>query len=122
MTDRLAVTNLGIFAHHGVFEGEKEIGQRFFVDVTVFLDIREAAHNRALSKTIDYARLAEVVTAAFLERREQLLETVIERVAERVLGEFSLTEEVEITIRKPSVPIDAILDHVSITIRRRRHG
>ncbi|GGE36809.1 7,8-dihydroneopterin aldolase [Agaricicola taiwanensis] len=120
MTDRLAITNLAIFAHHGVYGGENEIGQRFFIDVAVDTDIREAARTRSLAKTIDYARLAEVITQAFLEKNEQLLETVIERIATRVLETFDLARAVEVTIRKPSVPIDAIVDHVSITIRRSR--
>lgn len=122
MTDRLSITNLAIFAHHGVYGGENEIGQRFFIDVSVDTDTREAARTRNLSRTIDYAKLAEVVSAAFLEKNEQLLETVIERIATRVLDRFDLAQAVDVTIRKPSVPIDAIVDHVAISIRRSRDG
>jgi dihydroneopterin aldolase len=120
MTDRLSITNLAVFAHHGVYGGENEIGQRFYIDVCVDTDTREAARSRSLAKTIDYARLADVVSKAFVEKNEQLLETVIERIASRVLASFDLASAVEVTIRKPSVPIDAILDHVSIFIRRSR--
>jgi dihydroneopterin aldolase len=33
--DRIAVRNLALFAYHGVFEGEREIGQRFYLVVVV---------------------------------------------------------------------------------------
>jgi len=120
--DRIAVRNLALFAYHGVFEGEQEIGQRFYLDVIVEADLRPAAASDAVDRTIDYAALVNVVSEAFGEKRQKLLETLAERVAERVFESFAMAQAVEVTIRKPSAPIEAVFDHVEIQIRRVRHG
>lgn len=120
--DRIAIRNLALFAYHGVFEGEQEIGQRFYLDVVVEADLQPAAASDAVDRTIDYAALVNVVSETFGEKRQKLLETLAERVAHRVFETFAMAQAVEVTIRKPSAPIEAVFDHVEIQIRRVRHG
>lgn len=120
--DRIAIRNLALFAYHGVFEGEQEIGQRFYLDVVVEADLQPAAASDAVDRTIDYAALVNVVSEAFGEKRQKLLETLAERVANRIFATFAMAQAVEVTIRKPSAPIEAVFDHVEIQIRRVRHG
>jgi len=90
--------------------------------VVVEADLRPAAASDAVDRTIDYAALVNVVSEAFGEKRQKLLETLAERVAERVFSTFAMAQAVEVTIRKPSAPIEAVFDHVEIQIRRVRHG
>jgi dihydroneopterin aldolase len=120
--DRIAVRNLALFAYHGVFEGEAEIGQRFYLDVVVEADLAPASRSDAVDKTVDYAALVEVVSEAFAEKRQKLLETLAERVAARIFERFSIVSAAEVTIRKPSAPIEAVFDCVEIQIRRQRNG
>ena len=104
--DRIAVRNLALFAYHGVFEGEQEIGQRFYLDVIVEADLEPASSADAVDKTVDYAALVKIVSEAFTEKRQKL---------------FDIVQAVEITIRKPSAPIEAVFDCVEIQIRRTRN-
>jgi dihydroneopterin aldolase len=120
--DRIAVRNLALFAYHGVFEGEREIGQRFYLDVVVEADLGPAASSDSVDKTVDYAALVDIVSRAFSEKRQKLLETLATRVAERVFEHFPIVLAVEVTIRKPSAPIEAVFDSVEIQIRRSRNG
>lgn len=120
--DRITVRNLALFAYHGVFEGEREIGQRFYLDVVVEADLEPASSADAVDSTVDYAQLVKVVSDAFTEKRQKLLETLAERVARRVFERFAIVEAVEVTIRKPSAPIEAVFDCVEIQIRRTRNG
>lgn len=122
LADRIAVRNLCLFAYHGVFEGEQEIGQRFYLDVVVEADLKPAAASDAVEHTVDYAGLVKVVSDAFTEKRQKLLETLAERVAVRIFEQFPIVEAAEISIRKPSAPIEAVFDFVEIQIRRQRHG
>jgi dihydroneopterin aldolase len=120
--DRIAVRNLALFAYHGVFEGEQEIGQRFYLDVVVEADLVPASTTDAVDKTVDYAALVKVVSDAFTEKRQKLLETLAARVTKRVFESFPIVSAVEVTIRKPSAPIEAVFDCVEIQIRRSRNG
>jgi 7,8-dihydroneopterin aldolase/epimerase/oxygenase len=120
--DRITVRNLALFTNHGVFAAEAELGQRFFLDVTVETDFSEASATDDVSKTVSYADLVKVVSAAFTEERHKLLESLAERIARQIFAAFPRVGAAEITIRKPSAPIAAIFDTVEISIRRSRDG
>ena len=53
--DRLTLTGLRAFGHHGVFEHEKADGQEFVIDVTVWLDSRAAAASDDLPRPLTTA-------------------------------------------------------------------
>jgi 7,8-dihydroneopterin aldolase/epimerase/oxygenase len=117
--DRLTLTGLRAFGHHGVFEHERLDGQEFVVDVTVWLDVSEAAAGDELTATINYGDLAERIVADVESEPVLLIETVAERIAALVL-EHPRAESVEVTLHKPSAPITVPFEDVSITILRTR--
>lgn len=117
--DRLTLTGLKAFAHHGVFEHERADGQEFAIDVTVELDSRSAAATDDLDQTINYGTLAEQIVARVESDPVDLIETVAERIAALVL-EQPRALSVEVILHKPSAPITVPFDDVSITIVRER--
>lgn len=117
--DRIELTGLRAFAHHGVLDHERVDGQEFVVDVTVELDVRSAAEADALAQTVDYGELAAEVVAAVERDPADLIETVAERVA-RVALTRPRAERVRVTVHKPSAPIEVPFDDVAVTIERAR--
>lgn len=117
--DRLALTGLRAFGHHGVFQHERTDGQEFIIDLTVWLDVRAAASADDLAATIHYGELAERVVAAVESDPVDLIETVAERVAGIALS-YPSARRVDVTIHKPSAPITVPFADVSITISRDR--
>jgi dihydroneopterin aldolase len=120
MSDRIAIRGLALFAHHGALEGERAIGQRFFLDIAIETDFARAAATGAVEDTIDYGAVVEVATAAFMERPEALIETLAVRVAERILAHFPRAAAAEVTVRKPGAPVAAIFDWAEVSTRRTR--
>lgn len=116
--DRITLTGLEVFAHHGVFEFERERGQRFLVDAELTVDLRGAAERDELHRTVHYGELSEAILAAVQRDPVDLIETVAERVAGVALG-FPGVAEARITIHKPDAPIDAEFSDVSVTVVRR---
>jgi len=116
--DRISLTGLEVFAHHGVHDFEREHGQRFLIDVEVALDLRPAAAGDALERTVHYGELAERVVAAVQRDPVDLIETVAERVAGVALG-FPGVDEARVTVHKPDAPIEASFSDVSVTVLRR---
>jgi dihydroneopterin aldolase len=116
--DKIRLANIVFYAHHGYYEAERELGQRFEMDIEVDCDLSIAAQDDDLKKTIDYRRIYEIAQMAFENNKFKLLETVAERIAEQIL-EAKEAREVLIRVRKPHVPIKGFLDHVEIEIRRR---
>lgn len=116
MTDEIRLRGLRAFAHHGVFDHERENGQEFIID----LDVRVPLGNLAddIGKTINYGTLAEDVVAAVVGEPVDLIETVAERIAAVVLGLGA--ESVRVELHKPSAPITVPFDDVSVVIERAR--
>ena len=115
--DRITLTGLEVFAHHGVFDFERERGQRFFIDADVRVDLRPAAAGDALAQTVHYGELADAIVAAVERDPVDLIETVAERVAAVTLA-FAGVLEAAITVHKPDAPIAHPFRDVSVTVVR----
>lgn len=118
--DRIALTGLEVFAHHGVFESEKQQGQLFVIDAEIALDLSTAGHGDTLADTVNYADLATALTHAASREPVDLIETLAERLAAVALG-FTGVSWASITVHKPQAPIDAVFSDVSVSITRSRH-
>ena len=117
--DSITLTGLRASAFHGAFDHERENGQEFVVDVTVWIDLVDAASTDDLRRTINYGVLAEEVVAAVERDPVDLIETVAERVAAVVL-EHRAARSVRVTLHKPSAPIAVPFADVAVTITRHR--
>jgi len=121
VTDRITLTGLAVFGHHGVFEHEKRDGQDFLVDITLWLDLSEAVATDDLVRTVHYGELAELAALIVAGPARDLIEAVAGEIAERVMTAFPV-HAVEVTIHKPSAPIPLTFADVSVTIRRSVRG
>ena len=119
MTDELAITGLECFAHHGVFDFEKREGQVFVVDLVLGIDTRAAAASDDLEQTVNYGTLALDVKAAVERDPVDLIETVVQRIADVCLLDGRV-EWTRVTLHKPDAPIDATYSDVALTITRTR--
>lgn len=117
--DSITLTGLRVHANHGVFDFERENGQVFVIDVTVWLDTAPAAYSDELARTVHYGELADELVAAVTRDPVDLLETLAERLA-RVALSHEPVSATEITVHKPDAPIDADFADVSVRIIRRR--
>jgi len=117
--DRITLTGLRAFAHHGLFEHERRDGQEFVIDVTVHLPLNPAASSDDIANTVHYGVLAEEVVAAVEGEPVDLIETVAERVAQVALAHLAV-QLVTVTVHKPGAPITVPFADVAVTITRSR--
>jgi dihydroneopterin aldolase len=120
MSDRIVLKGLQVFARHGVLPEEKKLGQRFAVDVTVFLNLRAAGQSDDYNRTVCYDTLTRLVLEAVTAKRFYLIEAAAESVAQALLAAFPAIERVVVEVRKPAAAIDAVFDHVGVVIDRSR--
>ena len=116
--DKISLVDLEIFAHHGVFDFEKENGQTFIVSCECLLDTHEAGTSATLDASLDYGALAHRLTALFQEETFDLIEAAAEHCAGALLHEFSLIRSLTLTIKKPSAPVNLPLAYPAVTITR----
>ena len=121
ISDRITLRGLEVFAHHGVQAEERQIGQRFIVDLDLLLDLAQAGATDDLADTVDYGTLAERVVAIVAEERWNLIERVAQRVADTAF-EFVAVREVVVTVHKPEAPLLLAFGDVAVTIHRGRNA
>ena len=118
-SDRVALRGLRARGRHGCLPAERELGQEFVVDVVLGLDMRPAAAQDDLSRTVDYGTLAGRLVSLIEGPPVNLIETLAERLAADCLDHENV-EEVEVTVHKPSAPIPYPFADVTVTIHRSR--
>lgn len=107
------------YGRHGVLPQERELGQRFIVDVEIFLDLTTAGRSDDLSRTINYAKVFRLVEEIVTGSPRQLLEAVAEDIAAAILERFSVAEVV-VGVKKPAVPLPGHLEYAAVEIKRAR--
>ncbi|AWB85144.1 dihydroneopterin aldolase [Corynebacterium liangguodongii] len=120
MADRIAITGLKVYAHHGVLAHETEYGQAFSIDIVCWLDFAAAAAGDDLELTVNYAELAQLAHDIATETPRQLVETVASGIAEQALARYPQLHAVEVTVHKPHAPVPLVFDDIAVTARRSR--
>lgn len=118
--DRVRLIGVQIYGHHGVTPGEREIGQRFKIDVEMGLDLQPAGESDRVQDTVDYEEVYRIIETVTRERRYHLIEAMAEDIASSLLEKFQRLEEVQVRVKKPGAAIGAILDHAEVELVRRR--
>lgn len=98
--DTVFIQGLQVETVIGVYDWEKEILQQLVYDIEMQTCISKAATTDDLAYTLDYAAISNRVIEHTQQARVELLETLIEQVAQIILREFEVTQ-VTITLHKP---------------------
>lgn len=118
--DEIKLKGMRFHGRHGCLDFEKEQGQTFVVNLQLALDLRRAGSSDDLQDTVNYAQVFETVRSVVEDERYDLIEAVAERIAARVLAEFSRIAEISVEVEKPKAPIEGAFDCVAVSIRRAR--
>lgn len=117
--DEIRLEGLRVFGHHGVFDHERENGQDFVIDLGLSVRAARAAQTDDVVDTVHYGEVADAVAQIVAGDPVNLIETLAERIADRVLT-FPGVLAVRVTVHKPQAPIQQQFADVSVTITRTR--
>ena len=119
--DQITIKNLEVFAHHGAFPEENVLGQKFIFTLKLSLDTRRAGWSDQLEESIHYGEVCHFVQEYVQKHTWKLIESVAEHLAQALLLEYPLAQQVELEIQKPWAPIGLPLQTVSVSICRGWH-
>ena len=121
MRHKIAIEGLRVFAHHGVFDVERQNGQAFYIDATVWIEGDAAAFSDDLSKTVHYGELAKGLVELTKNEPVDLLETLAQRLLDYCLNfGHGIVLKAKITVHKPNAPIPYEFNDVSVTVKAKR--
>lgn len=118
-TDLIIIEDLRFEAIIGILPDERQTPQAVRIDMQLLTDIAQAAGSGAIADTIDYAAIAEATIHFVQQAHAELIEPLIEQLAERLLGDQRIAA-VKIRLTKPDALAAAAA--VGVQIVRPQHA
>lgn len=114
----IRLEELDFFAHHGVYEEERKVGNKYTVDVEVVID--ETSFTDAdLDRTVNYEDIYLIVSTV-MSVSTQLLETLASTICQELLKRFANIQEVTTRVSKHNPPIKGVCKKATVAINLRR--
>ncbi|MFC2948852.1 dihydroneopterin aldolase [Virgibacillus sediminis] len=118
--DKIILNKMRFYGFHGLFPEENKLGQRFDVDAELFLDLKRAGKTDNMENSINYGEVYERIGALVEGEAVNLIETLAERIADELLGDFPLLAACRVKVIKPDPPIPGHYESVAVEIYRER--
>ncbi|MGE0233005.1 MAG: dihydroneopterin aldolase [Flavobacteriaceae bacterium] len=119
--DRIFCHGITLFAHHGLFDEEARLGQRFEIDIDCYTGTRAADRKDRNSAPVRYDQVYEIVRRTVVDGpRVGLLEELAENIAEAVFDEVQAVDAVRVEVRKPGAPVPGAFKSIGVEISRQR--
>jgi len=117
--DSIILDGIALYAYGGVTAGERELGQRYRVDVELSLDLAAAGRSDDVRDTVDYGAVTQAVVSSVRSAPFNLIEHAATRVAEAVLDGFAV-DSVTVRLAKLLPPVDGVVASAAVQVTRRR--
>ena len=115
----IKVENIRVFAYHGCLKEETAIGSDYRVDVLVKANLKASSKSDRLIDTVDYVFLNNVVREE-MEIPSKLLETVAQRILNRIFSEDKIVSKATVSVSKINPPIGGDVEMVTIKLSQKR--
>ena len=109
------LNNIIVYGFHGVHQEEKTLGQRFEIDLEYRLANPPFPWKDEERATVSYVNAHKIVSRVCAEKSFNLIETLGNRIIEEMRSRYSI-DLIIVRVRKPSVPIQGILDYVEVEV------
>ena len=120
--DKICIRRLEVYAHHGVYEEEKRLGQKFYITVEMELDTRVAGISDDLQASVNYGEVCLGIVEWTKSHRRKLIEAAAEDIAHYLLVQYPMVRKVTVELEKPGAPVPYAFDTVLVHIEKQTSG
>jgi len=111
---RILIKDLNLFGYHGVRNSEKKDGQNFCFNIEILLNKNSFLNDDSIENTLNYSEVIKLIKRINNDNRFNLLETLSQTIANRIMEISSLIEKVSVRVEKTSPPIKENLESVGV--------
>lgn len=115
MKSYIMLENITFYAHHGVFDYEKEGGNIFVLNIKMEVDLEKSGLTDELDDTVSYADVYDVVKEE-MAVPSNLLEHVAARIIRRLKKDFHQIEKIELKLSKRNPPVGGQVESASVML------
>ncbi|MFZ4399794.1 MAG: dihydroneopterin aldolase [Bacteroidales bacterium] len=113
----IKLEGMEFFSYHGCFKEEQLIGTKFLVDLSIEVNVEQAALKDDIHLTINYLTVYQMVKKQ-MEINSKLLENVAQRILDNLYSQFPGVIWAEVKVSKLNPPLGGKLNCVSLTIAK----
>ncbi|MUV38048.1 Dihydroneopterin aldolase [Lentibacillus sp. JNUCC-1] len=118
--DKIILKQMAFYGYHGLFPQENHLGQRFYVDLEMYTDLKEAGQTDDMNASINYGTAYDVVKEIVEGEAKHLIEAVAETIADALFTEFNTLKRCVVKVSKPEAPIPGQFESVAVELDRER--
>ncbi|WP_226038338.1 dihydroneopterin aldolase [Aquibacillus saliphilus] len=119
--DKIYLNEMEFYGYHGLFPEENKLGQRFYVDLVLELDLKEAGKSDDMVDSINYGTVFQLTKEIVEGRARNLVEAVAEDLSTCLLTTFDKLVACTVKLYKPDPPIAGHYRSVAVEIYRESH-
>ena len=116
---KISLEGLDFFAYHGFYKPERLTGNRYRINLSVWVDFKPAALHDELGETVNYEKLYKIVKRE-MEKPSHLLEHIALRILEKILDSYDKIEKAKIKIIKFNPPIGGVCNNANVKLIQKR--
>ena len=113
----ISLEGMLFFSHHGYYDEEQKVGNKYEVDINVKVDLSRPASNDKLQDTVNYEILYQIVNEE-MKVPSRLLEHIAQRIIDRTFQSFSVVEEVNVKVSKFNPPVKGVCTRARVELTR----
>lgn len=117
MRATIELENMEFRAPHGCYDLEKVVGNRYEVDLTMDVEIYDAAESDNLLKSVNYLSVYELVEQE-MKKPSNILENVAWRILNTLHSAFPQIVGSKIKVSKLAPPLGGKVEKVSVTLSK----
>ncbi|WP_077329993.1 dihydroneopterin aldolase [Virgibacillus siamensis] len=118
--DKIMLNQMEFYGFHGLYPEENKLGQRFYVNTELMLDLTKSATTDDMKDSIDYGEVYECVKGVVEGSPKNLIEAVAEDISVELFQRFTQLQACTIRVIKPDPPIPGHYQSVGVEIFRER--
>nr|MBD3621709.1 dihydroneopterin aldolase [Sunxiuqinia sp.] len=114
---QIDLEGLEFFAYHGHYPIEKEVGNRFILNVSIQTNCDAAGKSDRLEDALDYQKVYSLIKQE-MAIPSDLLEHVATRILDKLHAELPAIDKAWVKISKMNPPMGGQIEKVSVTLSR----
>ena len=115
MDYEIRLSEMEFFAYHGCYDLERQVGNRFCVDMVLTTELGDVAATDDVARAVNYLSVYQSVARQMAVSR-RTIECVAVNIVEAVKREFPAVRHVRCTVAKIAPPLGGKVGRVSVTI------
>lgn len=104
-------------AYHGCYDLEREVGNRFTVDLTLTAELGQIAEHDAVEEAVNYLTVYELVREV-MKIKQRTIERVSMNIIEALYAKFPQIRHIKIRVSKLAPPLGGKLEKVSVVLEK----